>query len=172
MSSTPRIWPRPAEDGRRTRPDIPPLVDRLVRDMGQARTYRDEEQIAEATRLTINRVEHQFAQTNHPTLLLFLGWLDRVGPERASQAATPVLSQLGVALVPTAADGAAFEDASTGLANLTDLLGRVASAHLASRQDRRTTAPEFVEIQRRVAELKRAADLFEGAVALTVEPSR
>ena len=172
MSSTQERWPRPVPDGRRNHPEIPPLVDRLVRDMGQAKSYGDHEPIAEATHLTVDKVEHQFGQTNHPTLKLFLGWIAVVGPERAAAAATPVLSQLGVALVPSANVAAAPADPAEGLVRLTEQLGSLAQAHLSTWADHHLSARELAQLERLGAHLKHSVDLYIQTARLVAEPVR
>lgn len=172
MSSTPERWPRPVPDGRRIHPEIPPLVDRLVRDMVQVRAYGEEEQVAEATHLTVAKVEHQFAQTNHPTLKLFLGWVAVVGPERASAAATPVLSRLGVALVPSSDVADPGADPSESLVRLTEQLGALAQAHLSTWRDRRMTAAELAALERLGAHLKHSVDLYLSTARVLAEARR
>lgn len=172
MSSTPERWPRPIPDGRRTHPEIPPLVDRLVRDMGQAKSYGDEEPIAEAAHLTVHKVEHQFGQTNHPTLKLFLAWIAVVGPECAAAAATPVLSQLGVALVPSSDVTTPGGDPAEGLVRLTEQLGTLAQAHLSTWADQKLSARELAQLERLGAHLKHSVDLYLATARLVAEHAR
>lgn len=137
--------------------------------MNQARVYGEEEQVAESTNLTVAKVEHQFNQTNHPTLKLFLGWVAVVGPERASAAATPTLSQLGVALVPSSQVANPGTDPAESLVRLTEQLGNLAQAHLSTWRDRRMSASELAELERLGAYLKHSVDLYLSTARVLAE---
>lgn len=161
MSCTPKRWPREAAPARRIVPSLPPLVDRLIRDMVCDREQGEEAEIAEASTQGIHALEHQFNQTNHMGLRTFLGWIAVVGPERASRVATPNLRHLGVALVPTAeANGEPAEEAAAGLIRLQEHLGALAATHLSAWSNRRLDQAELAELERLAAQLRQTLDVY------------
>lgn len=172
MICTSRTWPRPAADARRISPAVPPLVERLVRDLVCDREQGEEAQIAEVSGQTIHAVEHQMNGTNHAGLRTFVGWVAVVGPERASRVATPVLSQLGVALVSTGEGDGGTDDPATGIVRLTERLGSLAAAHMAAWADNRLSAAELAEVERLAARLHQALEVYVSAARAFGEARR